>query len=71
MKIVITIMFVLLVGAMILGPGVGYILNIVKLCQCDFEAPIKAEIIRGIGIIAPPVGMVAGWCTIEDGPKND
>ena len=48
---------------------VGYIMNIVKFCKCDFEAPYKAEIIRGVGISTGPVGSVIGYINIEDGKK--
>ena len=58
-----TLVVILLVG-MAVG---GYIANIVKLCQCDFDTPLKAEVIRGIGVIVPPVGVVTGWLTIQDG----
>ncbi len=40
--------------------GVGWVKNIIKLADCDFESPYKAEVIHGIGLI-PPVGMVTGW----------
>jgi len=48
---------------------VGYITNIVKFCHCDFKAPVKAEVCRGIGILMPPVGAVEGFITIKDGTK--
>ena len=44
----------------------GYIANIVKLCRCDFEPSYKSEAIRITGIVVPPVGAVAGFCTIAD-----
>ena len=40
--------------------GTGWVKNIIKLSNCDFEAPYKAEVIHAIGII-PPVGAVTGW----------
>lgn len=40
--------------------GIGWVKNIIKLSNCDFEAPYKAEVIHAIGII-PPVGAVTGW----------
>ena len=40
--------------------GVGWVKNIVKLVECDFEPSYKAEVIHIIGII-PPVGMITGW----------
>jgi len=44
----------------ILVVGTGWVKNLIKLSDCDFEAPYKAEIVHGIGII-PPVGMITGW----------
>jgi len=43
--------------------GTGWIKNIIKLSGCDFEAPYKAEIVHGIGLL-PPVCMVTGWIDI-------
>lgn len=40
--------------------GTGWVKNLIKLTECDFEAPYKAEVIHIVGII-PPVGMVTGW----------
>lgn len=45
----------------------GYISNVVKFVNCDFSSPYKAELIRGVGVLFPPVGMVAGYVEIEDG----
>lgn len=47
----------------ILVVGTGWVKNIIKLSNCDFEAPYKAEVIHAIGII-PPVGMVTGWLDV-------
>lgn len=44
----------------ILIVGTGWVKNLIKLSECDFEAPYKAEVIHVIGIL-PPVGMVTGW----------
>ena len=40
--------------------GTGWVKNVVKLSECDFKAPYKAEVIHAVGII-PPIGMVTGW----------
>lgn len=42
---------------------IGWVKNVIKLSECDFEAPYKAEVIHGVGII-PPVGMVTGWLNV-------
>jgi hypothetical protein len=44
----------------VLVVGTGWVKNIIKLADCDFQAPYKAEVIHAIGII-PPVGMITGW----------
>jgi hypothetical protein len=46
--------------------GAGWIMNGIKFVQLDFKAPVKAEIIRGIGLF-PPFGAVIGWIPIKDG----
>lgn len=48
--------------------GIG--MNIYKLTQCDFKAPYKAEIIRGLGAFPiVPMGIVAGYLHIDDTPE--
>ena len=49
--------------ALILAIGIGWVKNLIKLSNCDFEAPYKAEIIHAVGLI-PPVGMVTGWLDV-------
>ncbi len=56
----------LLVIAAVAALLTGYVLNIVALCKCDFEPSYKAEVIRTIGVIMPPVGAVTGYVDIED-----
>ena len=48
---------------LILVIGTGWVKNIIKLSNCDFEAPYKAEIIHGVGLI-PPIGMITGWLDV-------
>ncbi len=49
--------------ALVLIVGTGWVKDIIKLSNCDFQAPYKAEVIYGIGLI-PPVGMVTGWLDV-------
>ena len=44
----------------------SWFVNIYKFTQLDFEAPYKAEIIRGVGIPFPPLGVVVGYMDIVD-----
>jgi len=44
----------------------GYAKNLVRLIQLDFNAPYKAEIIRGGGVLFPPLGVIAGYTNIQD-----
>jgi hypothetical protein len=37
-----------------------WIVNLVKLCRCDFEAPYKEEVLHLIGLI-PGVSIVTAW----------
>lgn len=62
-----TLISIITIYIIILGIiGTGWVKNIIKLSDCDFKAPYKAEIIYGVGVI-PIVGMITGWLDIEDG----
>ena len=45
--------------------GVGWVKDIIKFSNCDFESPYKAECVYGVGLF-PPIGMITGWLDIED-----
>jgi hypothetical protein len=44
----------------VLVVGTGWVKNLIKLADCDFEPSYKAEVIHFVGLI-PPVGMITGW----------
>lgn len=44
----------------------GWTINIVKLFGCDFEEPYKAEAIRIVGVVVPPVGAVTGFLDLGE-----
>lgn len=54
---------------LLIGGIVGWGINAVRFFQSDFEPSYKREIVRGIGIVIPVVGAVAGYCDIEDTTK--
>jgi hypothetical protein len=63
---------VVLLAILIICLPVDYVVNIVKFFCCDFDAPYKAEVIRGICIFPlAPLGCVVGWIPISDGPKYE
>ena len=43
--------------------AVGWVKNIIKLSDCDFEAPYKCEVVHAVGVV-PPVGMITGWLDV-------
>jgi len=55
----ILLFYIALIGVM----GTGYVKNVIKLSDCDFEAPYKSEVIHGIGLF-PPIGAVTGWLNV-------
>lgn len=44
----------------------GWCANLYKLSQYNFSSPYKAEVLRGVGAVVFPVGVVMGYCNIED-----
>ena len=65
--VVVAILFAVTIG---LTCTLGWGLNIYKLTQCDFAAPYGPEIIRGAGVFIAPVGCIAGFLELPDGPKD-
>ena len=57
---------VVLVFAILIPATYGYINNIVQFSRLDFKSPYKAEVLRGVGIVMPVVGVVEGYMKIED-----
>ena len=55
--------FMLIIGVVVIFVAISWVKNIIKLSDCDFEAPYKAEIIHGIGIL-PPVSIITGWIDV-------
>jgi len=59
-----------LVGLMwlvfILVCGVGWVMNVYKLTQCDFETPYKTEVIRVVSTVVPVIGGFTGWMEIGE-----
>jgi hypothetical protein len=45
---------------------IGWCMNIYKFANADFEAPYKAEIVRGISIFIAPVGGVMGYIDFDE-----
>ena len=43
--------------------GVGWVKNIIKLAECDFDAPYKAEVVHAVGLV-PLVGAVTGYLDV-------
>lgn len=48
----------------------GYVKNIIKLSDCDFEKSYKSEVIRIVGICILPVGIVTGYLELKDVKTN-
>lgn len=44
----------------------GWFRNIYKLTQCDFDVPLKTEVIRSVGILVFPLGAVFGYMNIGE-----
>ena len=59
-----TILIAILVASL-LGV-VGWVKNLYKLVQYDFNTPLQAETIRTVGVFVPPVGAIIGYIEIED-----
>lgn len=57
-------------GVIVLTMGLSWCVNIYKLVSCDFEAPYKEEIVRGIAIPVAPVSWVVAWVEFDNTKKE-
>jgi hypothetical protein len=44
----------------------GWLKNIIKLTNCDFEPSYKSEVLRIIGIPVAPMGIIIGYMDLTD-----
>jgi len=51
--------------ALVIALPIGWVVNVVKLVQLDFQEPYKVEIIRGVGAVTP-IGGIVGFIKITD-----
>jgi len=56
---------VILIVLFFIGFWSGWVMNLYKLSNCDFEEPYKTEALRVVGIV-PPIGAVIGWMDIGE-----
>lgn len=47
----------------------GWFGNIYKLTKYDFDVPLKAEVLRLVGVPVFPMGIILGYMDIEDGKR--
>ena len=50
---------------------VAWGVNIYKFATLDFERPYKAEVLRGVGIPAAPLGIVIGFMDIGEEEEEE
>lgn len=60
MKSFITLAPIVLALAVVIGGVTAYVVNFNKFANCDFEAPVKCEVIHGIGLI-PAFTLITVW----------
>ena len=47
----------------------GWFGNIYKLTKYDIDVPLKAEVLRLVGVPVFPMGIILGYMDIEDGKR--
>lgn len=44
----------------------SWYVNTYRFCTCDFDAPYKAEIVYGIGVVGVPSFLLTSWMDIDN-----
>lgn len=50
--------YLLLIAALAVTP---WIVNAVRLADCDFVANYRCEVVHGVGVVIPPLSYVTVW----------
>ena len=51
---------VIVIAIIVIAAGMGWAKNLIKLTECDFDSPYKAEVIHTLGLI-PVIGIFTGY----------
>lgn len=51
---------VLVIAIIVIAAGIGWVKNLIKLTECDFASPYKAEVIHTLGLM-PVIGIFTGY----------
>ena len=51
---------VIVIAIIVIAAGIGWVKNLIKLTECDFESPYKAEVIHTLGLV-PIIGAFTGY----------
>ncbi len=43
--------------------AIGWVKNLIKLTECDWDAPYKCEVVHVLGLM-PPLGAITGWLDV-------
>lgn len=59
-----------LVGLLVIVFAIGWVVNLVKFATvCDFDnqkSSYHCEVVRGLGVIVPPIGGVVGFIPLGE-----
>lgn len=56
-----SLVFTLSYFIFIIYTAICWVINIIFLFQCDFDAPYKEEFVHGLGILFPPAAGLTVW----------
>jgi len=57
-KVTLSLGGMILVIAFMIFSVCAFLVNAYKLFQCDFNTPLKCEIVHTIGVVVPPLSMI-------------
>ena len=43
-----------------------YVVNLVKLTNCDWEKDYVCEVVHGVGTVIPPVALITVWFASDE-----
>ena len=48
-------------AVMVIALSLSWLVNLYRLTSCDFDMPLRCEVIHATGVVLPPAAVVTVW----------
>ena len=48
-------------AVMVIALSLSWLVNLYRITSCDFDMPLRCEVIHATGVFIPPAALVTAW----------